>query len=224
MTVTLRTLLREFEFGTTYAAGERPHSRGVATAPAAGRPGGRATGVAPLAPRQTSAEPRGCRRDGERGGRRRRPRHRAVLRRRPATLPTRPIVLIAGLGQQLHSWPDDFVSDAGGTRLPRDPVRQPGRGPLHPHGLSAAESGGDVPRRDPRRQYHLGDMARDTVGLMDALGYADAHLVGVSMGGMIAQTVAAHHPGRVRTLTSIMSTTGAHAGSAALRCPPGGGC
>ena len=62
---------------------------------------------------------------------------------------------------------------------------------------------------DPQRQYHLGDMARDTVGLMDALGYPDAHLVGISMGGMIAQTVAAHHPGRVRTLTSIMSTTGA---------------
>jgi pimeloyl-ACP methyl ester carboxylesterase len=59
------------------------------------------------------------------------------------------------------------------------------------------------------RQYHLGDMARDTVGLLDALGIPSAHLVGVSMGGMIAQTVAAHHPGRVRTLTSIMSTTGA---------------
>jgi pimeloyl-ACP methyl ester carboxylesterase len=60
-----------------------------------------------------------------------------------------------------------------------------------------------------RNEYHLGDMARDTVGLLDALGYANAHLVGISMGGMIAQTVAAHHPGRVRTLTSIMSTTGA---------------
>src|SRR5262249_14499031 len=59
------------------------------------------------------------------------------------------------------------------------------------------------------RQYHLGDMARDTVGLLGALGYRDAHLVGISIGGMIAQTVAAHYPGRVRTLTSIMSTTGA---------------
>ena len=59
------------------------------------------------------------------------------------------------------------------------------------------------------RQYHLGDMARDTVGLLDVLGYKDAHLAGISMGGMIGQTVAAHHPGRVRTLTSIMSTTGA---------------
>ncbi|SDC20901.1 alpha/beta fold hydrolase [Actinokineospora iranica] len=52
-------------------------------------------------------------------------------------------------------------------------------------------------------------MAGDTVGLIDALGFADVHLVGVSMGGMIAQTVAALTPARVRTLTSIMSTTGA---------------
>src|SRR6185503_5327146 len=59
------------------------------------------------------------------------------------------------------------------------------------------------------RQYHLGDMARDTVGLLDVLGYRDVHLAGISMGGMIGQTVAAHYPGRVRTLTSIMSTTGA---------------
>jgi pimeloyl-ACP methyl ester carboxylesterase len=59
------------------------------------------------------------------------------------------------------------------------------------------------------RQYHLGDMARDTVGLLDVLGYQDVHLAGISMGGMIAQTIAAHYPGRVRTLTSIMSTTGA---------------
>ena len=52
-------------------------------------------------------------------------------------------------------------------------------------------------------------MARDTVGLLDALTYRDAHLVGISMGAMIAQTVAAHYPGRVRTLASLMSTTGA---------------
>jgi proline iminopeptidase len=52
-------------------------------------------------------------------------------------------------------------------------------------------------------------MARDTVGLMDALGVASAHVVGASMGGMIGQLVAALHPDRVRSLTSIMSTTGA---------------
>ena len=51
-------------------------------------------------------------------------------------------------------------------------------------------------------------MAGDTVGLLDALGLDSAHLVGASMGGMIAQTVAIEHPDRVRSLTSIMSTTG----------------
>jgi pimeloyl-ACP methyl ester carboxylesterase len=51
-------------------------------------------------------------------------------------------------------------------------------------------------------------MAADTVGLLDALGIERAHLVGMSMGGMIAQTVAARHPARVLTLTSIFSTTG----------------
>lgn len=117
-----------------------------------------------------------------------------------------PILLIAGLGQQLHSWPDDFTTAlvARGFCVTRFDNRDAGRSthmnyrPPNPVGVLAG-----------RNRYHLGDMARDTVGLMDALGYRDAHLVGISMGGMIAQTVAAHHPGRVRTLTSIMSTTGA---------------
>jgi pimeloyl-ACP methyl ester carboxylesterase len=56
--------------------------------------------------------------------------------------------------------------------------------------------------------YLLKDMAADAVGLMDALGVARAHVVGASMGGMIAQEVAIHWPERVRSLTSIMSTTG----------------
>jgi pimeloyl-ACP methyl ester carboxylesterase len=55
--------------------------------------------------------------------------------------------------------------------------------------------------------YKLIDMAKDAVGLLDALGIEKAHIVGVSMGGMIAQTIAIHFPKRVRTLTSIMSTT-----------------
>ena len=57
--------------------------------------------------------------------------------------------------------------------------------------------------------YTLEDMAMDSVGLMDALGLTDAHIVGASMGGMIAQIIAAEHPERVRSLVSIMSTTGA---------------
>ena len=60
-----------------------------------------------------------------------------------------------------------------------------------------------LPLRPP---YTLNDMARDAVGLMDALGIGAAHVVGASMGGMIAQIVAAEHPDRVRSLTSIMSS------------------
>jgi pimeloyl-ACP methyl ester carboxylesterase len=121
-----------------------------------------------------------------------------------------PIVLIAGLGQQLHgSWPTEFAAAlaARGYRVTRFDNRDVGRSThmkFPPPKPVSILRGGNHPQ-----QYHLGDMARDTVGLLDALGYPDAHLAGISMGGMIAQTVAAHYPGRVRTLTSIMSTTGA---------------
>jgi pimeloyl-ACP methyl ester carboxylesterase len=59
--------------------------------------------------------------------------------------------------------------------------------------------------------YTLSDMAADAVGLMDVLGLEQAHVVGASMGGAIGQTMAIEHPGRVRSLTSIMSTTGSMA-------------
>jgi pimeloyl-ACP methyl ester carboxylesterase len=119
------------------------------------------------------------------------------------------VVLISGLGQQKHTWPSEFAALLAdkGYRVIRFDNRDVGRSTHadfpRPKPLAILRGG------DDERQYHLGDMARDTVGLLDALGHRDAHLVGVSMGGMIAQTVAAHHPGRVRTLTSIMSTTGA---------------
>jgi pimeloyl-ACP methyl ester carboxylesterase len=121
-----------------------------------------------------------------------------------------PIVLIGGLGQQLHgSWPTDFTTAlaARGYHVTRFDNRDVGRSThmdFPPPKPLAIFRGGGHPR-----QYHLGDMARDTVGLIDVLGYRDVHLAGISMGGMIAQTVAAQYPGRVRTLTSIMSTTGA---------------
>ncbi len=60
----------------------------------------------------------------------------------------------------------------------------------------------------PHVPYSLDDMADDTVGLMDALGVSHAHIVGASMGGMIAQLVAINHPTRTKSLVSIMSTTG----------------
>jgi pimeloyl-ACP methyl ester carboxylesterase len=121
-----------------------------------------------------------------------------------------PIVLIGGLGQQLHgSWPTDFATALAGrgfhvTRFDNRDVGRSTHMDYPPPKPLAILRGGNHPR-----QYHLGDMARDTVGLLDVLGYQDVHLAGISMGGMIGQTVAAHYPGRVRTLTSIMSTTGA---------------
>ena len=120
-----------------------------------------------------------------------------------------PLVLVAGLGMQLHSWPAEFCElfTGRGYHVVRFDNRDTGRS-THlrfppPRPLSMLRR-----RWDPR-QYDLADMAADAVGLMDALDLPSAHLVGASMGGMIAQTVTARYPSRVRSLTSIMSTTGA---------------
>jgi pimeloyl-ACP methyl ester carboxylesterase len=120
-----------------------------------------------------------------------------------------PLLLIAGLGQQLHTWPDELCAELAGLgyAVVRFDNRDVGRS-THmtypaPHPIAMFRGRGGP------RQYHLGDMARDTMGLLDALGFDSVHVVGVSMGGMIAQTLAAHTPWRVRSLTSIMSTTGA---------------
>jgi pimeloyl-ACP methyl ester carboxylesterase len=120
-----------------------------------------------------------------------------------------PVVLVAGLGMQLHSWPDAFCAllTGRGYRVIRFDNRDVGRStklafrPPSPLAM--------LRRRWSLEQYTLADMADDVVGLLDALGLRKAHLVGISMGGMIAQTIAARHPDRVRSLTSIMSTTGA---------------
>ncbi|WP_284749269.1 alpha/beta fold hydrolase [Amycolatopsis sp. RTGN1] len=119
-----------------------------------------------------------------------------------------PLVLVAGLGQQLHSWPDAFCAQLAerGFEVIRFDNRDAGRSThprFRPASLPAMFAG-----RFPPEQYDLKDMAADTVGLLDALDLETTHLAGVSMGGMISQTVAALHPARVRTLTSIMSTTG----------------
>jgi pimeloyl-ACP methyl ester carboxylesterase len=120
-----------------------------------------------------------------------------------------PIVLVAGLGQQLHSWPTAFCERlaARGYRVIRFDNRDVGHSThlrFRPPGPAAI-----LRRRFAPEQYDLTDMATDTVGLLDAIGIDTAHVVGASMGGMIAQTVAAGWPQRVRTLVSIMSTTGA---------------
>lgn len=119
-----------------------------------------------------------------------------------------PLVLVAGLGQQLHSWPDAFCARLAGRgfEVIRFDNRDAGRSThprFRPASLPAMFAG-----RFPPEQYDLTDLAADTVGLLDALDIETTHIAGVSMGGMISQTVAALHRDRVRTLTSIMSTTG----------------
>jgi pimeloyl-ACP methyl ester carboxylesterase len=123
------------------------------------------------------------------------------------------IVLIMGLGMQLTGWPDAFCQDlvARGYRVVRFDNRDcglSGRAPGKKRGnlmLAMAASALGLPVRTP---YTLEDMAADVIGLMDRLGIARAHVVGASMGGMIGQVLAAKHPQRVLSLTSIMSSSG----------------
>jgi pimeloyl-ACP methyl ester carboxylesterase len=133
-----------------------------------------------------------------------------------------PMLLIAGFGQQLIAWDDSFCAllAANGFHVIRFDHRDmgrsaklavpPPRGALgalkawtsrfHPIRWLASVTGGE--------QHTLRDMADDAAGLLTALGIDSAHVIGVSMGGMIAQLIAIHHPERVRTLTSLSSTTG----------------
>ncbi len=104
------------------------------------------------------------------------------------------LVLISGLNSQLTSWHDEFCMAFvdRGFRVIRFDNRDAGLSTIFPD-------------HDP---YGITDMAADTAGLIELLNAAPAHVVGMSMGGMIAQTLAALHPGVVASLTSIGSTTG----------------
>ena len=119
-----------------------------------------------------------------------------------------PLLLIQGLGMQMVGWPEEFCERlaAAGFYVVRFDNRDTGRSTHLP---GRPPTPGQLLRRriDPVL-YTLSDMAEDAVGLLRELGLAPAHVVGVSMGGMIAQMVAAEHPSSVRSLVSIMSTTG----------------
>jgi pimeloyl-ACP methyl ester carboxylesterase len=131
--------------------------------------------------------------------------------RGPADAP--PVLLVMGLGMPAAMWPDAFVDallvagyrvvtfdnrDCGAsTHLAHLPV------PNIPVAMARA-----LMRRRVEAPYSLEDMASDTIAVLDAAGIASAHVVGVSMGGMISQVLAARFPQRVRTLTSIMSSSG----------------
>lgn len=124
-----------------------------------------------------------------------------------------PLLLVMGLGGQLTLWPIELVEAlvARGFRVIRYDNRD--------IGLSTKFDAAGIPNirgmilrsmfgLRPRAPYSLGDMAEDGVQLLDALEIDKAHIVGASMGGMIAQHIAFAHPDRVLSLTSIMSTTG----------------
>ena len=119
-----------------------------------------------------------------------------------------PMLLIMGLGTQMVAWPDQMCADlaALGFYVVRYDNRDTGLS-THLSGV-AAPSLVDVTLRRRRPPYTIDDMARDAVGLMDALGFESAHVVGASMGGFIAQPVAVGYPERVRSLTLIMTSTG----------------
>jgi len=122
-------------------------------------------------------------------------------------------LLIMGLGGQLTMWSDELVQDlvAGGYRVITFDNRDIGLSHHHTGETSPGILRQILLRRLGIRlktPYALIDMAHDTIGLMDALKLESAHLVGISMGGMIAQHVAALAPNRVTSLTAIMTTTG----------------
>jgi pimeloyl-ACP methyl ester carboxylesterase len=123
------------------------------------------------------------------------------------------ILLIMGLGMQLVAWPEPFCRGLAdrGFRVVRFDNRDAGLS-TKIRGGNAVTLAAAVARalagRHIAPRYTLRDMAADTLGVMDALGIERAHIVGASMGGMIAQIVAAEHPERVRSLVSIMSSSG----------------
>lgn len=144
-----------------------------------------------------------------------------------------PLVLIMGIGAQLVQWPDGFLRQLHerGYRTIRFDNRDVG--------LSTHFSAARVPDarslltrfalgRPIPAPYTLSDMAADVAGLLDHLDLRAAHILGISMGGMIAQTFATEYPSRTLTLTSIMSTPGQrlhllprpHALAALLQPPP----
>jgi pimeloyl-ACP methyl ester carboxylesterase len=119
------------------------------------------------------------------------------------------LLLVMGLGTQMLGWHEDFCNDLAGRGLHviRYDNRDIGRSTILTD--APVPTLGQILRRDRRAaSYTLAEMAADGVGLLDHLGIERAHLVGVSMGGMIAQTIAARRPERVLSLTSIMSSTG----------------
>jgi pimeloyl-ACP methyl ester carboxylesterase len=118
------------------------------------------------------------------------------------------LLLVMGATAQGILWPDDFC--AGLAAAGRHVIRYDNR-----------DTGQSTCFDFAKSPYTLGDMARDAVGLLDALGIERAHVVGASMGGMIAQTLAIEHRDRLHTLTSIMSSPLGRSGMEGILNPAG---
>jgi proline iminopeptidase len=124
-----------------------------------------------------------------------------------------PLLLVHGVGMQLTAWPDEFIDALVelGFYVIRFDNRDCGlsskfeRAGAPNLALAWLKARVGWPLRPP---YTLADMADDALGVLSALGVARAHVVGVSMGGMIGQVLAALHPNRVHSLVSIMSSSG----------------
>jgi pimeloyl-ACP methyl ester carboxylesterase len=125
-----------------------------------------------------------------------------------------PLLLVMGLGMQLVAWHEELVQllVARGFRVIRFDNRDVGLSQTFDHlgvpnvWTAALRHGFALPIKAP---YTLDDMARDAVGVLDALHIPQAHVCGASMGGMIAQVLAARHAPRVKSLTLMMTTSGA---------------
>lgn len=118
-----------------------------------------------------------------------------------------PLLMIMGLGGQRVSWDPRLIDTIGGRgfRVITFDNRDAGRSTHfdhHPIDLAQILTG------ETTAPYLLSDMAGDAAGLLESLGFASAHVMGISLGGMIAQQLVIDHPDKVRSVTSIMSTTG----------------
>ena len=119
-----------------------------------------------------------------------------------------PVLLVMGLGTQMIAWPDEFCRSiaARGLFVIRFDNRDVGLSTHLDH--LPAPTLRELALWHRRPPYTIDDMADDAAGLLDALGIDSAHVVGASLGGFIAQTLAIRHPGRVRSLTLMMTSTG----------------
>lgn len=124
-----------------------------------------------------------------------------------------PVLLVAGLGVQMIDWPDHFVEPLvqAGHHVIRYDNRDIGLSTQFDDGFGEPLKLVELALLEqpmPELAYTLDDMADDGAALLDSLGIEAAHVIGSSMGGMIAQTIAIRHPNKVKSLTSIMSATG----------------